>query len=407
MKRVWLTALDNKWYQLFNFQSLKKTITIILFFNVLFSFGQNIKVNIFSTDKTTSAIFSPQKGNYLFIADNDTLKEITNQDILNFIIENDSVLVKGILKKYGIFKQIELIATNEYNHFRVKPVSPPKEARSYDDNLLVWANDGKLILVNDAYLENYVAGVVQSESGTKSTLEYYKTQAILCRTFALKTWNKFYGQGYNLCDNVNCQVYFGKATKNYEIIEAAYATKDLVIIDSTKNLISATFFSNCGGETANSEDVWLQKISYLRSVPDSFCTHSHNANWVKTISKSKWQKYLIRHGFQLPSKVNFSFTQNHRKKYYRIGNDSIRTTDIRYDWHLKSAFFDIVTRDGNLIFNGRGYGHGVGLCQEGAMEMSKKKFNYEEILHFYYVGIRIVNLFTLPKENLPISMNEN
>ncbi len=386
---------------------MKKAISIVILLNTLISLGQNIKVNIFSTSKTTSAIFSPQKGNYLFIADSDTLKDITNQDILNFIVQNDSVLVKGILKKYGIFKRVELRANDEYNYFRIKPVSPPEEARAYDDNLLVWANNGGLVLVNEAYLENYVAGVVQSESGTKATLEYYKTQAILCRTFALKTWNKFLGEGYNLCDNVNCQVYFGKATKNYEIVEAAYATKDLVIVDTTNNLISATFYSNCGGETANSEDVWQQKISYLRSVPDSFCVNSHNAIWTKIIPKSKWQQYLVRHGFRLPSKPDFSFTQLHRKKYYRIGSDSIQTTDIRYDWHLKSAFFDIASRDGKLIFKGRGYGHGVGLCQEGAMEMSKAKFNYEEILHFYYAGIKIVNLFTLPEANLPISMNGN
>jgi len=385
---------------------LRKIFLIVILLNIGFVFGQNIKVNIFSTTETTPAIFSPQNGSYWFIADNDTLKTITLQDILNFIVENDSVLVKGILKKYGTFRRIKLIATDEYNYFRIKPVSPPKEARAYDDNLLIWANENKLVLVNDAYLENYVAGVVQSESGIKATLEYYKTQAILCRTFALKTWNKFLSQGYNLCDNVNCQVYFGKATKNYEIVEAAYATKDLVIVDTTNNLISATFFSNCGSETANSEAVWQKKISYLRSVPDSFCIHSHNATWQKTIVKVKWQQYLVRHGFQLPAKPDFSFTQHHRKKYYRIGNDSILTTDIRYDWHLKSAFFDIIPTNGKLLFKGRGYGHGVGLCQEGAMEMSKVKFNYEEILHFYYTGIKIVNLFTLPQANLPISMKE-
>jgi len=386
---------------------LKRIITILLFLNVLFASGQNIKVKIFSTTNTTSAIFSPLKGNYLFIADGDTIKEISNQDILNFIALNDSVEVKGILKKYGTFKQVKLIAIGEYNYFRIKPVSPPKAARAYDDNLFVWANSGSLMLINDVYLENYVAGVVQSESGIKATLEYYKTQAILCRTFALKTWNKFYGQGYNLCDNVNCQVYFGKATKNYEIVEAAYATKDLVIVDTTNNLISATFFSNCGGETANSEDVWQKKIGYLRSVQDSFCIHSHNATWQTTISKSKWRQYLTRKGFRFNEKPDFSFQQKHRKKYYRIGNDSIKTTDLRYDWHLKSAFFDIITKDGKLIIKGRGYGHGVGLCQEGAMEMSKRKFTYQEILHFYYAGIKIVNLFTLPKENLPVSINEN
>jgi len=386
---------------------LKKTIAIIFIFNTLILLGQNIKVHIFSTTNITSAIFSTQKGNYFFIADGDTLKELSNQDILNFIAQNDSVEVKGILIKYGTFKQVKLIAKEEYNYFRIKPVTPPEEARAYDDHLLVWANSGNLMLINDVYLENYVAGVVQSESGIKATLEYYKTQAILCRTFALKTWNKFYGEGYNLCDNVNCQVYFGKATENFEIVEAAYATKDLVIVDSTNNLISATFFSNCGGETANSEDVWQKKIDYLRSVRDSFCTHSQNATWETTISKSKWEQYLTKHGFQFYEKPDFSFQQNHRKKYYKIGNDSIKTTDIRYDWQLKSAFFDIIPTDGKLIIKGRGYGHGVGLCQEGAMEMSKRNFTYQEILNFYYADIKIVNLFTLPKENLPISINEN
>lgn len=386
---------------------MKKIFIILFFFSKILIYGQHIKINIFSTSKVTSCIFSPQEGQYFFIADGDTLKTITNSDILNFIVHNDSIVVKGVLKKYGTFKQINLIAKKEYNYFRIKSITPPEPARVYDDNFLIWADDNALILINDVYLENYVAGVVQSESGTKSTLEYYKTQAILCRTFALKAWYKFYGQGYNLCDNVNCQVYFGKATKNYEIIEAAYATKDLVVVDTANNLITTTFFSNCGGETANSENVWQNKINYLRSVPDSFCIYSPNAVWHKTISKSKWQRYLTKQNFHLSSKTDFNFTQKHRKKYYRIGNDSILTTKIRSDWHLKSTFFDIITNRNEITFRGRGYGHGVGLCQEGAMEMSKRKFTYEEILHYYYTNVKIVNLFTLPKEKLPISMNEN
>lgn len=379
-------------------------VIAIFFLNTLAA--QNIKVNIFSTKKINSIIFSSEKGEYIMIADNDTVITVSKKNVLNLFVKGDSVEVRGIFKSYGTYKKIDLIATDKYNYFRIKTIVPVDDTRAYDDNLSIWNDGGNLILVNDVYLENYVAGVVQSESGIKATLEYYKTQAILCRTFALKIWNKFIDDGYNVNDNVNCQVYFGKATRNYEIVEAAYATKDMVIVDSTNHLIMATFYSNCGGETANSEDVWQKRIYYLRSVSDTFCLHSRNSVWQKTISKYKWEQYLKMHGFSIQSDDDYSFKQSERKKYYRIGNDSVLTTDIRFDWKLKSAFFDIVQTDGKLIFNGKGYGHGVGFCQEGAMEMSKVKFNYIEILNYYYTGIKIVNLFMLPKMNLPVSINE-
>jgi stage II sporulation protein D len=378
---------------------MKKAFLILFFLWLnIFVQAQYINIRIFSTISTTSFIFSPLKGSYHLIAsDTDTIAIFTTKDVVNFIQTGDSIAVKGIFNDYGTYSALKLIADNKYSYFRIKPIIPAGKERQYDDNLIIATEGKELKIINNVYLENYVAGVVESEGGPRGKIEYYKTQAIICRTYALQNLGRFYDDGYDLCDNVNYQVYFGRARKNYEIVEGTYATKDLILVDSTKHLITATFHANCGGETANSEDVWLKPLSYLRSVQDPYCTGFKHARWERTINRSKWIKFLKEQGFTVSSKDNFTQMMPHRKKYYVLGNNRILATTLRSVWKFRSSFFDIIDNGHKIIVKGKGYGHGAGLCQEGAMMMSKKHFTYSEILHFYYTNILIVNLFTLPQ----------
>ena len=68
---------------------------------------------------------------------------------------------------------------------------------------------------------------------------------------------------------------------------------------------------------------------------------------------------------------------------------------IRNDWQLKSTFFSISVEGGNVVFRGRGYGHGVGMCQEGAMEMGRRGFKYGEIINFYYRNVIMMDVNAL------------
>ena len=186
------------------------------------------------------------------------------------------------------------------------------------------------------------------------------------------------------------KAYHGK-TFYAPIFEAAMQTRGAVIVDSDIQLITAAFHSNCGGQTVNSEDVWSKPLYYLRSVKDTFCLNKRNSVWQKEISKSSWNAYLTAH---LPSSVLDtafnSYKPTCRQTYFPASQLSFE--DIRNKFRLKSTFFRAMEQGNHVVIDGKGYGHGVGLCQEGAMEMAALGYNYSQILHFYYSGVHIIDL---------------
>ena len=90
--------------------------------------------------------------------------------------------------------------------------------------------------------------------------------------------------------------------------------------------------------------------------------------------------------------INYSFSQLTRQNDYSLGSFSIPFSKIRTDLRLKSAFFSVQQEGNNIILKGRGYGHGVGLCQEGAMVMASKGFKFREIIGFYYPDVIITDI---------------
>ena len=107
------------------------------------------------------------------------------------------------------FKNIKINAENALGQLRLKLINPDRKVRFYRDNFNISLDAGFLKLLNDINLDNYIAGVVEAESGTRSTAEFYKVQAILARTFVLAHINKHLPEGYSLCDQVHCQAYYG------------------------------------------------------------------------------------------------------------------------------------------------------------------------------------------------------
>jgi stage II sporulation protein D len=91
-----------------------------------------------------------------------------------------------------------------------------------------------------------------------------------------------------------------------------------------------------------------------------------------------------------PSALNFS--QKSRLADYKTVSFTIPLRTIRYDLNLRSTFFSVFTEGDSVILKGRGYGHGVGLCQEGAMVMAAKGFRYRDIINFYYTGVIISDI---------------
>jgi stage II sporulation protein D len=239
--------------------------------------------------------------------------------------------------------------------------------------------------------------VTEAEAGSRSTLEFYKVQAILARTFALAHINKHILEGFSLCDQVHCQAYYGKP-KDMSIYTAIEETKGKVVVDENLNLIIAAFHSNSGGQTANSEDVWGSYTNYLRSRVDSFSNKMPNAYWERKMLTDDWLTYLkLKHNYAIDKpnakEAAVNFRQDYRKVYLECNNSKIPLKNIRTDLQLKSTFFSISEISGDsIVFKGKGYGHGLGMCQEGAMKMCKLGYKYPDILNYYYKSIQIIDM---------------
>ncbi len=280
---------------------------------------------------------------------------------------------------------------NDSFSLRMNGISPVKQY--YSGDLQCFPDLGTLVFINISDVEKYISGVVMAEGGAGQNLEYFKTQAIIARTYMYKYFDKHLADRYNVCDNTDCQAYNGLSSDSL-LNRATKETRGLVILDKDSTLIVSAFHSNCGGETSPSEYVWLTDLSYLKNVVDPYCVASRNAVWQKTFPLSEWIKYIRDCGYKEkindPSVLNFS--QEKRMDDYKIGSFTLPFRKIRSDLNLRSTFFSVDAQSDSVVLKGKGYGHGVGLCQEGAMEMAKRGFSYRQIINFYYSGVIISDI---------------
>lgn len=380
---------------------VKNLLSFILFFAfAIQSMANAVEVRILTSKVVRSFIFSPIVGNYTVYGDGMPLSDFDPAGIFQMTIEDNVIHLKTFEKDLGRFYNIKMIAKDPEAAFKIKSIIPQTKVHTYDGNLevMVSVDYSQFLLINTVDLENYIAGVVESEGGRGSNIEYYKIQAILCRTYLLAHLNRHTQEGFEVCDDVHCQAYGNKAT-SADILKAVNATKGLVVVDNGLNLITAAFHSNCGGQTCNSEDVWAIPTSYLKSVKDTFCTSQSQAHWQRFIAMDDWKEYLqlkYSNGKTNNSAIITSFSQPHgRAVFLEDKGYKIPLKNIRNDFKLKSTYFSIEQTGDSIKFKGRGYGHGVGLCQEGAMHMARLNYSYEHILHFYYKDVNLVDLSAL------------
>ena len=300
-----------------------------------------------------------------------------------FIGNFDTLKLSNIESDTGIFSVISQI--------------PSLKSRSFYDDLLIFPNKKSLTLVNLVDFEKYIVGVLESEVGEGKSKDFYKVHAIISRTYALKNQYKFIHEGFYLTDLVNCQVYKGNMYKDSNIINAVQETENLILVDENMDYIQASYFSNSGGQTNNVEDVWSKALPYLRSIHDPYSMGGTSYDWEKTISKSKWLQYLNKK-YQYPisnieaRNAALNFKQKIRHKFLVDWVYQIPLTEIRKDWKLKSTYFSIFDNGESLSFKGKGFGHGVGLSQEGAMRMIEIGYDFLEVLRFYYTDVHLIDM---------------
>lgn len=376
----------------------KYFFSLILFLSVAAASAQEVRIGLYGSQSISDVMITPVKGEYRLMLDNKMTALLDNEALLQVLPDRDSIIIK--LNNRNLRASVLQLVADDSAHFKIRSLSPDVPVRHFYGSLELSAAKDHLKIINVVDLELYIAGVVESEVGSKAPSEYYKTQAILCRTYALSHYRRHEAEGFQLCDRVHCQVYKTKSVKNPAIQEAVKHTRGQVLVDEKLELITSAFHSNCGGQTANSEDVWNKSVSYLRSVKDTFCLNERNARWTKEIPAEKWYSYLetvCSYPAQdsVYRKLVCSVDPKERTSYLGDGRYTILTREVRNDFNLKSAYFGVTSNDNKIQLQGKGYGHGVGLCQEGAMRMARLGYSYSRILHFYYTGVHIVNLTEL------------
>ncbi len=296
----------------------------------------------------------------------------------------------------GVFAHAALVNMDPEARFSLELTSPAGKTQVYDGNLSLYVDFGRLMTNNLVDQELYVAGVALAEIGGYAELEMYKAQILLIRTYLLANGSRHITEGYNLCDQTHCQAYQGSAFRYPKIGQAAKATQGLVLVDRSGRLINSVFHANCGGETASAGDVWLVHNDYLRARRDPYCRRSRGAVWRATVPLEKWKHFLQSKGVRTAQigKGGYNFRSDRREALYTLsGGVAVPFRDLREYFKLKSAWFDVRVVGDKVQLEGRGYGHGIGLCQEGAMRMAVEGKTVEEIVAFYLSGVRVV-----PKE---------
>jgi stage II sporulation protein D len=376
---------------------IKVFLSLLLSFSFILLSSQ-VKVRLFTDINPDLAIFAVKSGKYQIV---------DSSDLSVNMVAGESVMIARYKKKIFLKRRNgeEFICDTAFikgqtgaDSFSLRVSGSEFSRKSYYGDLKCFCDMGKLLIINTCDIEKYIEGVVKAEGGGGKSEEYFKTQAIIARTYTYRYYNKHLLDGYNLCDDTHCQTFNGLIDDSI-IIDAVLETKGLVITTPDSALIISAFHSNCGGETSPSEFAWVTSQSYLKRVVDPYCQNSGNATWGKKMTLKGWTNLLQLNGYSgsLDDPTVFNFSQTSRVPDYSAGNFSMPLRTIRTKLDLKSSFFSVSVDGDSLLIKGRGYGHGVGLCQEGAINMALKGITYEAIISFYYSGIKIISIENVKK----------
>lgn len=278
------------------------------------------------------------------------------------------------------------------------------KAKQYIGKLEIINDYGSFQLINHLPLELYIEGVVASEIAYNWPMESLKAQAIASRSYAIYHINRSANQPFDLKADVSSQVYNGIHESNSNIRKAVQATNGLVIKSSGK-IAEALFHSSSGGKTEDIANLWSkEKRSYLISRP-ALDANSPYDYWEIEFNKDIVREALNKKGYKVGEILHItpaSLTSSGRINNLRIvhstptqitlidgysfraaiGSTKIRSTRFKVSYDDNSRF----------LFVGRGYGHGVGMSQYAAKNMAASGYTYQDILKYFYKGVRIEKL---------------
>ncbi|WP_295072427.1 SpoIID/LytB domain-containing protein [uncultured Fibrobacter sp.] len=285
----------------------------------------------------------------------------------------------------------------------------------YNGEFIVTANGNKLNAINVIDIEDYLRGVVPYEIGKldESKFEALKAQAVAARTYAYKHFGSRVAQGFDVYADTRDQVYKGLHSAT-ELTDKAVRETEGVVMTYNGEFITAYYHSTCGGETEGVVTWGRPDHPYLKNKPD---LRPDGTPWCRESSYSEWTREFtedeLRDLFQINAKEakanvpSFSSIKSmHIQDTLKSGRihtlvietnngsftakaDKIRWLFKRGGTILPSSFFRIHKNGNDWILKGKGFGHGVGLCQMGARARAQAGQSYIQILTHYYPGITL------------------
>ena len=263
----------------------------------------------------------------------------------------------------------------------------------YRGRVMVTVDEGNLVAVNYVDLEDYLYSVVGSEMPTSWPQAALQSQAVAARSYALYKRSRSSNPLFDLGGTTAHQVYKGLEQEHPNTIAAVDSTENQVITHNGA-VIEAIFHSSSGGGTENAGDVWSSDVPYLQSVED----YDHNSpvfSWEETFSLSEFSDKIGDIG-QVHSIGTPQLTDGGRVASISFagdyGTETLRGRDVRSALRLRSTRFDIEIVGSNVIVNGSGFGHGVGMSQWGARSLAEQGWSFDQILQHYYRSTAIAQL---------------
>jgi stage II sporulation protein D len=248
--------------------------------------------------------------------------------------------------------------------------------------------------------ERYVVAALNGEAAPDEPPQSLRAMAVAIRTFALTNLNRHQSDGFNLCDSTHCQALRFDRPRP-EIEQAVRDTAgETLWFHNTRATIYYT--QSCGGETESASNVWpAEHESYLTSHPDPYCIRRSAANWHALITLDQLAAIARQQGWRLPVAIEsvrvIKRTSSGRALLLELAGKrqtvQLSASSLHFalnrelGWNqLRSDWYSVTLSNAALHFDGRGYGHGVGLCQTGAHQMALEAHSYREILGFYFPG---------------------
>lgn len=366
-----------------------KLVLLLLLISSSYSYAQRLSVSVVKI-----GIFQNQSSFNIGCEGVYYIHEISSERKQD-IKASDIYLVKGEGKEirfngFTFTSPIKIIPKDPKNRVSIN-------GKHYRDTLLITCKDSRLSFINELGLDDYIYGILPREVSPDWPIETLKAQAVISRTYALQNIGKHDKDNFDLCTSVHCQVYGSADSEDKRSNKAVDETKGEVITYNDK-MANVFFHASCGGHTEDPQEVWnygSEPPKYLMGHICKFCKDSPYSNWKNAISSEYIRKKLLGAGYdvgEIKKISRSSKTRAGKAKIIKIKGSKVTVTFNAAKFRLlvepnlirSTLIYDISKKGSKFVFTGSGWGHAIGMCQEGAKKMGEKGYDYKQILEYYF-----------------------